>query len=109
MSEHKLSETDWKRWVYIADKARKRFEERVLADAVKLAKGPGTSAERYAKLSKLLTQADDVIAAVFDDQKRTRAALQIATAVAEGVVAETELGEFSQESQAAIAAARESL
>lgn len=108
MSEHKLSETDWKRWVHLSERARKRLEESVLDQAAKMARGGGSPGERYAKLSKLLAQTDDVIATVFDDQKRTRAVLQIVAALDEGVVTRAELDDFSDESLAAIDAERAS-
>ena len=107
MSEdYKISETDWKRWVHLSGDALARYQENTLLQAAKLVKGPGTPDERYRKLSKLLAQSDDTIAAVFDAQKRTRAVVQIAAALDEGIVSEDELRAFSEETRESVAAYR---
>lgn len=102
MKDYRISETDWKRWVHLADDALDRFYERVLAEAGRMPKAPGSLYERYQKLKKLVENAEDVIAEVTDEQRRTSAVLQIVAALREGIITERDLKPFSQETRAAV-------
>lgn len=106
MDSYRISETDWKRWKNLADDALDRFYEKTLGDAAKLPKSGGVPKERYRKLVKLVEEAGDLLAEVFDDHSRTTAVLQIARALDHGLVTDAELKPFSQETRAAVAEVR---
>lgn len=67
-----------------------------------IAEPGGDAHARYRKLFQVLRERDDVIAAVFDDQRRSNAFLQIARAAAEGILTEDEIALFSDETRAVI-------
>lgn len=102
MRDYRISETDWKRWVHLADDVLDRHYDKVLAEAGRLPKAPGSRYERYQKLKKLVENSEDVIAEVTDEQRRTTAVLQIVAALREGLITDRDLKPFSQETRAAV-------
>jgi len=75
MKDYRISETDWKRWINLIDDALDRYYDKVLAEAGRMPKAPGSLGERYQKLKKLVENAEELIAEVTDEQRRTSAVL----------------------------------
>jgi hypothetical protein len=100
--ERKIPEADWKLWRKLSAVALERFCEKALDDVVRVARGRDEAHARYCQLFKLLRERDDVIAAVFNDQRRSNAFLQISRAVVEGILTPDEVLLFSDETQAVI-------
>jgi hypothetical protein len=100
--ERKFPEADWKVWRKLSPVALERFCEKALDDVVGIARGGGDAHARYCQLFKLLRGRDEVIGAVFDDQRRSNAFLQITRAVVEGILTPDEVLLFSDETRAVI-------
>lgn len=80
--------------------------ERFCAETLEAVRGITLRGEyahaRYRELFVFLRERDDIIAAIFDDQRRSSAYLQIARAVVENVLQSSEVAELSPETQAAV-------
>lgn len=63
---------------------------------------PGSAHSRYLELFRYIRERDEEIAAVFDDQRRSTAYVQIARAISAGVIRRMELNLFSEETRAVI-------
>lgn len=95
-----IPEPDWKRWRELSASALERFCAHVLDAAGSFRNGSGSAHSRYRELFRYLRERDDEIAAVFNDQRRSNAYLQIAAAVRMGILGREELVVFSPETQA---------
>jgi hypothetical protein len=102
MMDRQIPEADWKKWRKISEAALERFCGRILGEAAAFERAAGTAHERYLKLHALVSERDDDIAAVFNDQRRSTAYRQIAQAVADGIVTREELASFSEDTQAVV-------
>jgi hypothetical protein len=81
-----ISEPDWKVWRRLSPVALERFCEQALDEVVQVARAPGAAHTRYRQIFQVLQHRDEVVAAVFDDQRRSNAFFQIARAVGEGML-----------------------
>jgi hypothetical protein len=79
--------------------ALQRYCGKALDDVVRVAGGRDEAHARYLQLFRLLRGRDDVIAAVFNEPRRSNAFFQIARAVAEGILTPEEVLLFSDETQ----------
>jgi hypothetical protein len=79
----------------------------VLREAGQFAKAPGTPRERYKKLYGFMEDSEEVLDVVFNDQRRTTAAVQIAEALNRGLIDEKEIQPFSQETRELVQSLRE--
>ncbi|HYC93405.1 MAG TPA: peptide ABC transporter substrate-binding protein [Thermoanaerobaculia bacterium] len=95
-----IPERDWKLWRKLSAVALERFCAGVLEEVCRIAQPGGDAHARYRKLFQVLRERDDVIAAVFDDQRRSNAFFQITRAAVEGLLTEDEIALFSDETQA---------
>ncbi|HXA19209.1 MAG TPA: hypothetical protein VN380_19625 [Thermoanaerobaculia bacterium] len=98
MPEH-LPEQDWKRWQHLAPTLLNRFCDAVVAKAAGFSAGESSGHEKYLALYKHIGESDRDIAIVFNNRRRSNAILQIAAAVARGMMSESELSSFSEETQ----------
>ena len=97
-----IPEADWKAWRALSKEALNRFCERALNEAAELADTDGTPYERYLQMYKQLMKRDAQIADVFNDQRRSRAYQQIASAIRHRIITRAELSRFSEHTQAVI-------
>jgi hypothetical protein len=95
----RLPEHDWKRWHHLAPTLLNRFCDSVVANAAGFAARESSGHEKYLALYKYLAESDWDIGVVFNDRRRSNAILQIAAAVARGIMSESELSSFSEETQ----------
>lgn len=98
MPEH-LPEEDWKRWQHLAPVLLNRFCDSVVTNSEGFAKRNLTGHEKFLELYRFVGEANENIAVVFDNRRRSSALLQIAAAVIRGIMSESELNSFSAETQ----------
>ena len=99
---NRIPESDWKEFRKLREVARERLCERILAEVCDLAAAPRKSYhERYLAVFQAIQERDKDIALVFDDARRSTAVLQLRTMVSMGIVDQTELEPFSEQTQAA--------
>lgn len=98
MAEH-LPEQDWKRWRVLAPVLLNRFCESAVANATKYAERESSGHEKFLALDRFVAECNENISIVFDDSRRSRALMQIVAAVVRGIMSETELSSFSEETQ----------
>ena len=98
MLEH-LPERDWKRWQQLAPALLNRFCDVVVANSAAFDARKVSGHEKFLALHQFIVQSNRDIAVVFDDRRRSNALLQIAAAVARGIMSEDELNSFSEETQ----------
>jgi hypothetical protein len=94
-----IPEPDWKEWRKLSSIALERFCTRILQKAATFSQGAESAHQRYLRLYRYLRSRDADIAAVFNDQRRSNAYQQIASAVAKRIVSRDELVVFSEETQ----------
>ena len=95
-----IKESDWKVFRRLRELALERYCERVLDEVRQLAEKQGNSShQRYLELWELLRKRDRTIAYAFDDPKRSQAIIQLANIVAEDLLTEHELNQFSEETR----------
>ena len=97
--ERQIPEKDWKRWRSLSAVALERFCGKVLKEAAQFERQEGSAHSRYLELYDHLGQADEMVAAGFNNPRRSVAFIQIARAVREGLVAPGELTGFSEETR----------
>ena len=98
-------ERDWKKLRSLKTRALNDACGRIL-DAVTqiVQKREGREHEAYIELWKLIQEQDDTIALMFDDFKRSTAVSKLAAWRRHGLVSESELASFTEETQAAVRA-----
>jgi hypothetical protein len=97
-----IPESDWKAWRKLSRFALERFCARILDKAATFAKGNESAHDRYVRLFRYLRSRDTDIAAIFNDQRRSNAYQQIATAVSKGVLSQDDVEVFSEETRAVV-------
>jgi len=103
MNVRQFPESDWKQWRKLSAAALERYCTRILDESAAFANDKGTAHERYLRLYRHIHKRDDVMATVFNDQRRSTAFVQIAAAVTAGIIDFEELDVLSEETQAVIA------
>ena len=98
MSEH-IPEQDWKRWQNLAPTLLNRFCDSVVANAAGFTTGASSGHEKFLALYRFVAESNSDIAVVFDNRRRSSAILQIAAAVVRGIMLESELKAFSEDTQ----------
>ena len=95
-----IKESDWKIFRKLRQVALERYGERILEDVRRDMDEPnGSFHERYLKLWDLLRSRDKTIALAFNDPRRSQAIIQLANIIAEDLLTEAELNEFSEETR----------
>ena len=97
-----IPESDWKTWRKMSNVALERFCSDALEGVRAITLREGSTHARYRELFAFLRERDDIIAAIFDDQRRLNAFLQMARALSENVLHSSEIGKLSEESQAIV-------
>ena len=98
-----LPEKDWKLLRRLQPVLLDRFCEKVLREAVEIARSPdGTNHERYLKLYRFIREQDRDMATAFDDYRRSTARVKINNLYALGLMTEAELAGFSDEIRAMV-------
>ncbi len=98
-----IKEPDWKIFRKLHEVALERYCQRVLEDVRRTVDGRRTHHERYLKLWKLIRKRDKTMAYAFDNPRRSQAITQLANIVAEDLITDGELDQFSEETRARIA------
>jgi hypothetical protein len=100
-----IPETDWKKLRALKTRALNDACARIL-DAVAqiLQKKDGREHQAYLELWELLQNQDHVIALMFDDFKRSTACSKLAAWQRHGLVSESDLAMFTEETQATVKA-----
>jgi hypothetical protein len=102
-----IKESDWKVFRKLRELALERYCERVLNEVERLVQKKGAgSHERYLKLWGLLRKRDKTLGYAFDDPRRSKAIIQLANIVAEDLLTEDELNQFSEETRESIGGLR---
>jgi hypothetical protein len=95
-----IKETDWKCFRKLRELALERYCERALNDVRRtIDASNSTHYERYLKLWDLLRSRDKTIAIAFDDARRSQAIIQLANIVAEDLLTDAELNQFSEDTR----------
>jgi hypothetical protein len=94
-----INESDWKVFRRLHSIALERYCERALEDVRHATTGKGTYHDRYRKVYRVIHNHDKRIAAAFDDPRRSTAFLLLANIIAEELLTEEELQQFSPEAQ----------
>lgn len=95
-----IPERDWKKLRSIKDRALNEACSRIFDAVEKIAKERGgREHEAYLELWKMLRKQDDLIAFMFDDFKRSTALLKLAVWRQQGLVSESDLALFTDETR----------
>jgi hypothetical protein len=98
-----MKESDWKVFRKLRELALERYCERVLEEVRrKTEKRDSSYHERYLKLWALLRKRDKTIAYAFNNPRRSQAFFQLSNIVAENLLTDAELSQFSEETREAI-------
>jgi hypothetical protein len=105
-----IPETDWKKLRLLKTRALNDACARIL-DAVAqiVQKRDGREHEAYLELWELIKKQDDLIASMFDDFKRSTAFYKLAAWQRHGLVSESDLASFTEETQAAVKAINQNM
>jgi hypothetical protein len=100
-----IPETDWKKLRALKTRALNDACARILAAVAQLVQTrEGREHEAYLALWELLHKEDDWIASMFDDFKRSTACYKLAAWQRHGLVTESDLAVFTEETQATVRA-----
>ena len=99
---NQIPESDWKAWRQMSAVALERFCSEALEGVRAITLREGSAHARYREVFAFLRERDEVVAAIFDDQRRSNAYLKMARAVSENVLQASELGKLTKESQAIV-------
>jgi hypothetical protein len=95
-----VSESDWKKFKNIKEKALDKFCGLALDDFRKIINSPGqTNHERYISLYKLVQDYDKRIIQMFDDHSRSKAGIQLVLMKSEGLIDNVDFQHLSPELQ----------
>ena len=95
-----ISETDWKTFKRLRERALERFSQRILDESQAIYSDTSTSAHaRYLRLYQLMQQRDRELASAFDDPRRSTATLCFRQMRYLGLVTDEELAELSPQFQ----------
>ena len=104
-----IPETDWKKLRSLKTRALNDACARILDAAAQIVqKRHGRVHEAYLELWELIQKQDDLIASMFDDFKRSTASYKLAAWQRHGLVSESDLALFTEETQARVKAINES-
>ncbi len=91
-----LPESDWRVLRSVHRAALERYCARVLEECAAVIRDKDSSPhDRYLRLSRLINERDDSIAAAFNDLRRSTAIQRLASMIALGAVTDAELEQFS--------------
>jgi hypothetical protein len=95
-----IKESDWKIFRKFHDLALERYCQRVLAEVrLTVDNDAHNYHERYLNLWELMRSRDKTAQIAFDDPRRSQMIIQLANIVAEALLTEAELNEFSEETR----------
>ena len=94
-----IKESDWKVFRRLHSIALERYCQRVLEEVRIAAECRGEYHDCYRKLYRLIRERDKTMAATFDDPRRSTAFLLLCNMIAEELLTEEELKQFSLEAQ----------
>jgi hypothetical protein len=98
-----MSEADWKVFREVRVSALERFCERVLSEVSRLAAETGRSShQRHLAVFKLVEKQDELLAAMFDNPRRSTALLQLLRMRSEDLLTGEEFVRFSSETRATV-------
>jgi len=100
-----IPETDWKKLRALKTRALNDVCARILDAIAQIVQNrDGREHEAYLALWELLQTQDDLIASLFDDFKRSTALYKLAAWQRHGLVTESDLAWFTEETQATVKA-----
>jgi len=102
-----LKESDWKIFRRLHSVALERYCQRVIEEVRVAAECAGDYHDCYLRLHRLIRERDKTMAVTFDDPKRSNAFLLLANMIAEEVLTQEEIEQFSLEVQERIAVINE--
>jgi hypothetical protein len=92
-----ISESDWKIFKELKNKALERFSQRILDESLAICGNSALSAhERYRELYSLIHQRDKEMAWAFDGLSRSKARLQLSLMQNLELLTQEELARFSE-------------
>ena len=94
-----IKESDWKVFRRLRAVALERYCQRVIEEVRVAAECTGDYHDCYLRLYRLIRERDKTLAIVFDDPRRSTAFLLLANIVAEELLTQEELKQFSVEVQ----------
>ena len=95
-----IKESDWKVFRKLREVALERYCKRVLQEVRQLVdKESGSTHKSYLKLWGLLRNRDRRLGRAFNNPKRSQAIVQLTNMVAENLLTEDELEQFSEETR----------
>ncbi len=99
-----IKESDWKTLRRLQPLALERLCKRVLDDIESVRNDSGrTFHQRYLDIYRIVEQRDREMASIFNDVKRSNAMMKLALMRSSGLLEESEIASFSEETRAAIA------
>jgi hypothetical protein len=101
-----IKESDWKTFRRLHSVALERYCRRVLDEVRVAAKCKGDYHDCYRTVYRLIRERDKTLAITFDDPRRSTALILLANMIAEELLTEEELKQFSLETQECIEAIR---
>lgn len=101
----KVSESDWKQFKRVRERALERFSQRILDESRSILENTSLSAyERYLKLYRLIEKRDKEMAGTFDDLRRSTAILCLRGMFWLNLLTDEEVALFSPEVQSVVTA-----
>lgn len=98
-----IPEPDWKKLRSLETRALNHTCARILDSVLQIVeKREGREHEAYLELWDLIQKQDDLIAVMFNDFKRSTAFFKLAAWQRHGLVSESELASFTEETQAVV-------
>jgi hypothetical protein len=94
-----IKEADWKVFRRLHSIALERYCQRVLEEVRAAADCKGDYHDCYRKVYRLLRERDKTLAAAFDDPRRSTAFVLLANMLAEELLTEEEIKQFSDDAQ----------
>jgi DNA-binding transcriptional ArsR family regulator len=95
-----MKEWEWKKFRKLNEKCLERFCDAVLQDAENICRSDEKTAhERYLDLYELLRIKDNELANAFDGMRRSTASIQLLQLYRMGLVEESQLDEFEDETR----------
>ena len=93
-----IKESDWKSFRRLRELALDRYCQRVLDEVRIIVEESGdTNHKRYLALWKLLQDKDETIAVAFNDPRRSNAVIQLKNILAQGLLTDAEINQFSED------------
>ena len=100
-----IPESDWRRFKEVHTELLERYCRRILEEiAAAGRKGNGTAHERYLEIYKIIEERDRDLARVFNDFRRSTAAIQLGLMRRMNLLTDEELSRFSEPTRTRIEA-----